>query len=36
MDGCSCHSCRRAEADRRLEYEHRVHPETQRYRARGS
>jgi hypothetical protein len=34
QDGCSCDLCRRAEADRRLEYAHAVHPGMRRYTAR--
>jgi hypothetical protein len=34
QDGCSCDLCRKAETDRRREYEHRVHPEMRRYNGR--
>jgi hypothetical protein len=34
QDGCSCDLCRKAETDRRREYEHRVHPEMRRDKAR--
>jgi Sigma-70, region 4 len=34
MDGCSCDPCRKAETNRRREYEYRVHPEMRRYKAR--
>jgi len=34
MDGCSCDLCRKAETDRRREYERRVRPEMRRYKAR--
>jgi Sigma-70, region 4 len=36
QDGCSCDLCRRAARERSREYEHRVHPEMRRYKARGS
>jgi hypothetical protein len=31
QDGCNCDLCRKAETDRRREYEHRAHPEMRRY-----
>lgn len=33
---CSCELCRKRNADRVREYQHRMHPEMRRYKARGS
>jgi hypothetical protein len=33
---CSCELCRKRNADRVREYQHRIHPEMRRYKARGS